>query len=101
VTRDNPVKLPDLDQARQEVDRWLDAAPHHAWLRSAWLGPGDAPVETRLLTALHEALPSATNLKQVVSTVDRRVRQLTPRFTTLRVDWYLPPPLAGLSLGSK
>jgi hypothetical protein len=98
VTRPDDGKVPDLTRTQQEVSRWLDPPARHAWMRSAWAG-AEPPAEARLLTALGEAMPKAANLRNVVDEVERRGRQLSNRYHTLRLDWYLPAPLAALPLG--
>jgi WD40 repeat protein len=99
VTRPRNAAAKSLDaKTEREVARWLETPTRHAWIRAAWLDTESPPQETRLLTALQEALLKAELLGDVPLQVAQRFRQLAERFPTLQADWYLPQALHGLSL---
>jgi hypothetical protein len=88
----------DISRIRREVARWLDPPSKNAWLRAAWLGAGSAPLEARLLTAVHGVLLETGDLR---TDLDRRFRALSQRFITMRADWWLPAHLDSLVVSQR
>ena len=68
VVRVAAAKPPGTEVVRDKINQWPDDS-HVGVFRSAWLIPGDAPEEARLLTAVQAVLPKTARLGEFAQLV--------------------------------